>query len=129
MSETVQLVVCGGCKQSLDESPNLSLDKRRPCPTCGSTARAFSVQATATLDMRESLNSHQKRPGRRGFVVSQFTGWDLRNSVGDFVRKHRRIDRLANRYIEHVETKDGVELRHVEEPLTKHRDHGSAKKQ
>lgn len=78
--------------------------------------------------MRESVDLRQKRPGTRGFLVRQFTGWDIRKSVGDFVSKIRRIDRLRGRYIEHVETEDGAILRHTDEPLSEHQGHGSAKR-
>jgi hypothetical protein len=67
------------------------------------------------------------RPGVKGWLTRQFIGWELRKSVGDFVRKHRLIDRVSKRYVEKIATEDGTVLRDVDEPLPQHTGHGTAK--
>jgi hypothetical protein len=44
------------------------------------------------------------------------------------VHFRREFDKMRDRYFEHVEDADtGEVLRHVDEPLSEHRGHGSAK--
>jgi hypothetical protein len=81
-----------------------------------------------SVDVLISSSEHRhKRPGVGGWLTEMFQGWQLRKSVGDLVRKLRRIDRPNDHYVEHVETKDGTVLHHCDEPLSSHRGHGSAK--
>lgn len=119
---------CGGCKMLLgDRVPGTSPDKRYPCPNCGSTAWTFSQSNLPESTQRLSLWAKHKRPGVGGYLAELFSGWELRKTVGDMVRKLRRIDRQNNRYVERVETEDGAVLRDVDEPLSSHRGHGFAK--
>jgi len=121
-------VSCNQCGQALSEAKGLALSARSPCPTCGSLSRAYQQTALATVVVRASLALKQKRPGRRGYLVTLFDGWELRRSVGDLVKKYRLIDRAQNRYVEHVETADGEVLKAQDHPLTDHTGHGSAKR-
>src|SRR5437763_1918267 len=80
----------------------------------------------APLVWRVGLRMKHFRISR--WLTDVFSGSDLRRSVGDVVRKYRRIDRANDRYVEHVQTDDGTVLRDVDEALSSHRGHGSAKK-
>jgi hypothetical protein len=93
----------------------------------GSEPRTVGVLISSSDQIRSSINLRHKRPGVGGWLTQLFQGWQLRKSVGDLVRKLRRIDRQNDRYVEHVETNDGTALRDCDEPLSSHRDHGSAK--
>src|SRR6185437_11661325 len=48
-------VRCGGCKQPLEEPPNLPAEQRQPCPACGARTRAFDVSVSETLYLHEKL--------------------------------------------------------------------------
>lgn len=49
-------VSCGACDTVLyGESSGLSPSDRKPCPRCGSTKRAFSVQASASIKLSSSV--------------------------------------------------------------------------
>jgi hypothetical protein len=53
-------------------------------------------------------------------LVEVFVGRDLRKSVGDFINKMVRIDRVNNLYIKHLSTDGGAVLMDVNEPLDTH---------
>jgi hypothetical protein len=49
-------IACGACDTVLyGESSALSSSDRKPCPRCGSTKRAFSVQASANIEPSSSV--------------------------------------------------------------------------
>lgn len=43
------LVECGNCGRALEEPPNVPIDRRMPCPGCGSNARKYFVSLKAEL--------------------------------------------------------------------------------
>lgn len=118
-------VRCGSCGASLPGAGTAGLGTKTSCHVCGSTTRTIGVELEAQVQVRDSLKALQKRPGIKRPLVELFSGWDLRRSVGDFVKKIRRLDRAADRYQEHVETEGGEVLRSVDEKLTEHIGHGS----
>ncbi len=122
-----QLVACGSCGVPIDESADVPIEDRMPCPQCGSTAREFSVRLKVEAKAQVGLGFKQKRPGSNKPIAEGFTGRELRKSVGDFVDKERLIDRENDRYREKVVTDSGEVIRDVDEPLSEHRDYGSAK--
>jgi hypothetical protein len=129
MSAAVGPVCCGCCGEVLDESCTLSLVNRAPCPMCGSLSRKYDVQVTATVVVRSKLGLKQKRPGVKKPIYEQVSGDDLHRKTGLWSRLLRVIDRLGNRYREEIFNSDtGEILRSVDEPLTEHRDRGSAKR-
>lgn len=120
-------VRCGSCGASLPGASTAGFEAKTSCHVCGSTTRTIGIELEAQVQVRASLKAVQKRPGVKRPLVELFSGWDLRRSVGDFVKKMRRLDRAADRYQEHVETEDGEVLRSVDEKLTEHIGHGSDK--
>ena len=83
----------------------------------------MSVRAKAQV----SLSFKHNRPGIKKPLAEGFSGREKRKSVGDFVNKERRIDRENDLYREKVVTDSGEIIHDVDEPLNKHRGHGSAK--
>lgn len=81
MSKVTQTSMCGSCHKQLNELPSLPVNEREPCPDCGSTARIFEVQIPIEIKIRVALDLRQKRLGIGGFLVRQFTGWDLRKAL------------------------------------------------
>jgi hypothetical protein len=110
---------CGECGKPLAEDG--------PCQACGSRLRCFQQGVSAECRTQTSIKIRQKRPGVPGWLVEMIVGKVLRKSVGDFVHKYWRLDRAADRYVEHIETEDGKIIRDVDEPLRLHVGHGSDK--
>lgn len=81
--------------------------------------------------MHSSLTAKGKHAGitgRRKWFVETFSGTDWSHRLQRFVRKQRTLDRDNDRYAEKVvDPETGEVLRDVEEPLSDHRGHGSAK--
>lgn len=63
----------------------------------------------------------------RKAVAEIISGWELHKRFGDMVEKYRHIDRRNDRYIERIATRDGELIRDVDERLSEHIGHGSAK--
>ena len=121
------VVKCNSCGIVLDESPRVSHNERNPCPQCGSTNRKFSVHAELAVEAYISIGLFHKRPGIKRPLAEIFDGWELRKSSGELVRKCRLIDRESDRYRERIATRDGRIIREIDERLSAHRGHGSAK--
>ena len=50
---------------ALDESASTSVEKRQPCPLCGSLGRNVSIHVEAKLKLHTRLDLKAKRPGLR----------------------------------------------------------------
>ncbi len=51
-------ITCGQCSQPITgESPSGDPARRKPCPKCGSTSRAFSVHMQATVSLSGTLQA------------------------------------------------------------------------
>ena len=119
---------CGSCGEPIDESADVPIEDRVPCPQCGSTTRKFSEHLKVKAKAQVGLKFKHKRPGSKKPITEGFTGRDLRKSVGDFVDKEQRFDRGKDRrYREKIVTDSGEVIRDVDEPLSEHRNRGSAK--
>lgn len=90
--------------------------------------RTISVEAADFLDLHSSLRLKLKRGGRGEPVLRTRTGDDLTVSTGRWAKLDRVIDLEHDHYYEHiVDAETGEVLRHVDEPLSEHRDRGSAR--
>ena len=126
-----QAVACGACGASLNESPNVTPDQRKPCSQCGSLRRAFGVSAHEKLEFREQLRAKAKRPGMKRPLWESVSGDDLHRASGQWNKLERSIDRQQEPhwYTERItEPKTGQVIREVSEPLKKHQGRGSAKR-
>lgn len=122
------IVRCGKCKSILNEPSDITPEKRAPCPSCGSTSRAFDVEITSGLKLHGSLGMKAKHPGPQKPFIEQFSGVELWRKFKKLVKKERIIDRDNNLYVERVEDIETGEIIHYcKEPLSKHFGHGSAK--
>ena len=75
---------------------------------------------------RMRLRGFRLRRGRRSREIDQ--GHDLHHRTGRWSLLHRLIDRRNDRYQERiVDAETGQVLQEVDEPLSAHRGHGSAK--
>ena len=129
MNESVPQVQCDACGAPIDEPSNTPPEKRSPCPSCGSTIRQIRVELAETLETHASLGYKAKSQGKGKPYVEGRTGDDLHRKTGKWMLLERVIDRAKNWYKELItDPETGKVVRHCEEPLTDHRDRGSAKK-
>lgn len=106
------------------------MDAPARCSACGSTNCQAVIIATTVVTVRDGWRSKLKTPAyKRGKGVAEeyIIGADLCRATGEFVEKIRLIDRQNDRYVETVTDNTGVVLHHVDEPLSEHWGHGSAK--
>ncbi len=122
-------VHCAGCGAVVGESPELASDKRQPCGKCGSLARNFGMTFEAEVEMRGDLKLEHRRgnsakPNRVVRIIK--TGAEFFRKRGVWYQRYRDIDRENDLYVEEIIDEHGQKTR-VEEPLSKHQGHGSAK--
>ena len=68
------------------------------------------------------------KPAKKHFVVDEKVGTDWSYEFKKFVEFHRIIDKENDRYYERIVDPDtGDVIREVDEPLSTHQGHGSAK--
>jgi hypothetical protein len=113
-------VKCAVCHQGI---PNVG----GPCPHCGSRTRAKSLTATlAFVGLFRARWPGRGKARRWGELATRFQ----RDGLGRLVHFRREFDKDADEYYEHVEDAvTGDVIHHVEEPLSEHRGHGSAKRE
>jgi len=113
----------------LDEDPSTPVEARTPCPTCGSTARAFKIHLETKIELHSQLGIKARHGGEgKPFQEGKY-GDDLHRKTGKWNKLERTIDRCNDRYTERIEDGEtGAVIRDVDEPLSQHRGHGSAKK-
>ena len=126
---TISKPICASCGKELNESPNISPDKRKPCPSCGSNKRNFSISITETLTLRESIGLKGKRAGLKRPFIEVFSGAQWSHKLKKWIDKIRTIDREKDLYEEKVTDPESREVLHnTKEKLSAHVGHGSAKK-
>jgi hypothetical protein len=130
MATTVSDLVTCSCGRKIEETPDERAGGlRTPCAACGSTARCFRVSITETLEFHGDLSMKHKRPGFKKPIAEGKHGDELTKRTGKWAIRTRVIDRGENRYYERiVEKETGVVIHEIDEPLTSHTGHGSAKK-
>lgn len=103
------------------------------CPKCGSEKKKIYLylHEEVQLDLKESLDLKTKdhtKPSKKNPRVHLSIGDEVRKKDGKWLKKERRIDKNADRYRELlIDPATGEVLRDVDEPLSKHTGHGSAK--
>ena len=127
-SDTTSCAKCGGLLESID----LAVEPRIPCPCCGSTARAYSMTLMDNIRAYDSLHARLKRPSlpsAKKLRWESFTGYEFSYDRQKMVRKIRMFDKDKDEYMERVTDIETGEIIHeCVEPLSKHIQHGTAKK-
>jgi len=117
-------IICADCNSVL-------LNENDKCNKCGSSKKIIKIHFEDTMpEMREIFCFKVKdktKNSKKNPVLDVFQGIQIRKSTGELVNKEREIDKINNRYYEHVETLDGKELHLCDEKLTDHQGHGNAK--
>ncbi len=124
---TMDYTTCAGCGAPIDEPASLPVSDRKPCLSCGSTIRHFSAHIHDSFTIYEKIGMKQKRHGHKKPIYESVSGYDLHRASGQWNKLTREIDRENNRYREViVNPETGETLRHCDELLTDHINHGSA---
>lgn len=129
-SDIQQILVCSDCGCELPpewiRQTNLP-----PCPDCGSEKRVLNVVVRENLCVRDSLRAKLRNdalPSKKKTRIELFTGAELRKSDGKWMDKVRLINKIDDRYLEHVvDPETGAVVHHTEESVREHQGHGSAK--
>lgn len=125
--EVERTVNCAGCGRVLADETQASPEERQPCPSCGSTTRhvALSVHDEGTFHERVELKARHE--GLRKPYLEARSG-EAQQSDGSWKEVERIIDRDNDLYREKVVDPQSGDVHHFqEEPLSDHREHGSAK--
>ena len=111
--------------------------QRIPCPNCGSKSRAVSVTVTETVKLSAGYRvqgySETRRPKKPGKSRKPFIDDKSMDEVyrvdGQTYRVERTLDHENDSYKEKITNpRTGEVVKHVEEKLSEHHGHGSAKK-
>ena len=122
-------VRCGQCKTPLNEPLQTPDGSRIPCPRCGSTSRLSEKAFGATISFRTWLGLKAREPGRRKPFLWQISGASFFRRGQRWVDRLMRFDKRNNQYQEVVsDPETGTIIHKCEEPLSKHRGHGDARK-
>lgn len=119
---------CAHCGEPIDEPTGFVFEERKPCQSCGSRNRNYSLKLEGSVSLHgqlrgKAINSQSKKPFSEIIV-----GSELYKKFGRLVHKYRLIDRRNNRYVEKiVDPVTGKTIHEVEEPLSSHQGHGSDK--
>lgn len=117
------------CNECGHEFADLEVDS--PCPACGCQVRRvdIAVHDTVSLALKELVRLKAREVGKKDPVRELVAGDELSWKTGKWMEKQRVIDRRANRYTEKVVDSETGEIVHeCNEPLSEHRDRGSARR-
>lgn len=76
----------------------------------------------------EKLINHYITQKKHNKYLKQQHNYKFNNSIGEFVERYKKEDRLDDDYEEIIKTLDGKIIYYCYEPLSCHRNHGNAKK-
>jgi len=116
---------CGSCGAILSEPAE---EQRSPCPLCGSTTRQFANALQDGLGFMEHLRSKGRQAGSNKVAFDVRSGASYYRKGDVWHHLVRSIDRVNNRYTETITVlRTGELVSKVDEPLSEHTGHGSAK--
>ena len=125
MSEVSIKIICDNCGYELQKSEKI-------CPKCHSEQRGVFIQVCEKIH----ISGFQRLKGKNTQYPSDkklrydFMQGDVPSNItyNGRAKLKRIIDKDNDYYYEHVEDHKGKVIHHCEEPLSKHYNHGSAKK-
>lgn len=120
-------VLCSACQRELGE--DFDAPGRRPCPTCGSTARTYEEHGVVAARAFVSARWKHRRPGYGKFLAMGMSGFERSVRTGRMVEKQSFFDKDTDRRYERItDVETGEVLHECDHKLTDHKGHGSAKK-
>lgn len=122
-------IICGKCNHTFNELSNIPAESRRPCPSCGSTARLSRVTIEDSVLMHSELRYKAKQSGKGKPFIEGLIGDSLSQKFRRWMHLDRIIDRRNDLYKEVVtDPKTDEEIHRSEEPLSQHIGHGDDNK-
>lgn len=122
----LQESACQDCNAKLFEEAD---ESRQPCPFCGCMARLAVESMQDEIAFREHTRIKGRHAGESRSHFEERVGGSYFRKHGEWHHLFRLIDRENNRYVETIKRhSSGEVLRHVDEPLSEHLGHGSAKR-
>jgi|SRR5439155_997782 len=126
--ETTRTVTCGSCGIRIDEPTDIRPEAPEPCPGCGSKTRNAAISLFDTVEVHEQARVKAQHASGGKASRELIAGDDLHRATGKWNHLRREIDRRGNRYVERItDPESGQIIRDVDEPLSDHIGHGSAK--
>ena len=121
MTETMKEICCKDCGQKISDCDKF-------CPNCGSKKRLTKLKLEGELELHKQVKGKEKENNTKEPVKEFTVGDDLHRKSGKWHNKERYIDRKNDSYIEIIKDKNTGKIIHkCEEPLSKHKGHGSDK--
>lgn len=126
---TASRVTCANCKQPLEPRP-ANMSENPLCPGCGSIRRAHFLGLEPSVTVSSTLGYQSRDDAGTKF------GWGyIRRELFGLTGRLHRVERhflrrmRGDKYVEHItDAETGALIRHLEEPLSEHKGHGSDKK-
>ena len=129
MAQELPVVRCNACGRELKEASSTPPTARKPCSSCGSTARIVALEVRCTSKVRSKLGLKARTASSRRPFLESISGDDLFRLTGQWHKLKRVIDRARDYYLEVItDPTTGKIIRYCEEPLSKHQGRGSAKR-
>lgn len=128
-----RIVVCGTCEEVIQDDLNVSEKTLKLCPNCSSIKQIIYdyYEEEKKRDIKERVVSKIKdttKTGKKKLRKEFVDGDDLHRKSGNWYLMKRIIDKDNDYYLETITDRvTGDIIYHCEEPLSKHRGHGSAK--
>jgi hypothetical protein len=113
-------VHCGSCDRLLDETSDLPVAQRRPCPGCQSLLRLVKVSAADTMEMHDAAQVRSWRAGKGAWIQTLKAGDDYSRLLKAWGQRELQLDRENNRYREQIVLYDGTTIESTAK-LTDHR--------
>ena len=128
--ESLRAVKCLNCSSDLPSKWARTVEQ--PCPECGSTELAITMDIVENMSLHECLKGRVKdsnRSSRENPRVRFQVGDSYSRRLKKWVKRNMRVDRDRDLYQEVVMDPDtGAIIHECEEPLSQHRGHGSARR-
>ena len=126
MEQETPVVRCNTCGRELKQASSTPPAERKPCSSCGSTARTFDLHLTASFTVRTKLAGKVRNPSSRRPFLEFIMGDDQFRRTGQWNTLERVIDRRRDYYREIIRDPAGNIIHYCEERLSEHRGHGLA---
>ena len=121
-------IYCGACNQKFSDAADIPTEQRKPCHSCGSVLRIFSAHIRDVVVPRGYIGLKHKRADKKKSIYEETHKPDRFRDNNSMSKVLRIVDREKDIYIEKItDIETGQVWKEVNELLSKHREHGTAK--
>lgn len=121
-------LLCTNFKTEYKDKQVVQSKLQKPCPSCVSTPRTFFQNLEGRLTFSSKLGFKGMHSDKGKPFIWGIIGSDLFRKINKWVHLERIFDKEKDHYKEEISDLDAKKIIHrCEEPLSKHRGHGSAK--